>query len=261
MNFNKEMVTEVIKNTKIVDAVHYFKTIDSTQNYAQKNLNKHDGSFIVYAEHQSQGRGRFKREWISPGARGIYMSVVWRPNIDISEMTKFNYHISLAIARSIQTTFNLDVKIKWPNDIYIEHKKVCGFLSEIVTDNGKIAAVICGIGINLRHSEAIQALGTATSISESSKNETQDYEIFFQQLIAELKRAYEDFISDKFINIKSEWLDYTNVFDHELTINEYNNSYKAKALAIDENGFLKVVDQEGNIKKVISADIELDSGD
>lgn len=254
-------MSRIIEASEIVDDFYYFDTIDSTQNYAHKLLENHDGSFIVCAGSQSQGRGRFKRTWESPEQMGLYMSIVWRPGIPTREITKFNYHISLAIARAIRACFDLDVKIKWPNDIYIHNKKVCGFLSEMVTRENNIDAIICGIGINLRHSEALKTIETATSLTHELGENNINFEIFFQSLVAELKHAYEAFIHDGFHDIKEEWLSITNVFDYELTINAYNTSYKAKALSIDKDGFLNVVDREGNIKKVISADIELNSGD
>lgn len=251
----------IIEASEIVNDFYYFDTIDSTQNYAHKLLENHDGSFIVCAGSQSQGRGRFKRTWESPEQMGLYMSIVWRPGIPTREITKFNYHISLAIARAIRACFDLEVKIKWPNDIYINNKKVCGFLSEMITKDNNIDAIICGIGINLRHSEALKIIKRATSLAHELDKKDINFETFFQSLVEELKDAYDAFINDGFPDIKEEWLSLTNVFDYELTINAYNTSYKAKALSIDKDGFLNVVDREGNIKKVISADIELNSGD
>ena len=101
----------------------------------------------------------------------------------------------------------------------------------------------------------------ATSLAHELGSSDLKIETFFHTLLAELRQAYASFLENKFHVIQKEWLSLTNVFDYELTINEYNRSYQAKALSIDEDGFLNVVDREGNIKKVISADIELNSGD
>lgn len=251
------MVESVISKHAFVDKVFYLDAVDSTQNYAMNKHSEIDGSFIVIANEQNKGRGRFNRSWLSPAQSGLYMSIVLRANMPLSEIGKFNFHVSLAIARTISNELKLDAKIKWPNDVYINGKKVCGFLTEIISESGIVDTIICGIGINTHDSQHLEAVPTATSIEKELDNQHVPIEKFFEALIVELKHAFEDFKNSRFNEILDEWLESSNIFQRELTINTYNESYRAKALSIDETGFLNVVDNEGNIKKVISADIEL----
>lgn len=251
------LVENVVNKYQFVDEVFFLETVDSTQNDALNRLNDTKGTYLVVANEQTKGRGRFNRSWESPNNTGLYMSVVLRLSIPLTEIGKFNFHISLAIARTIKSVLNLDAKIKWPNDIYINQKKVCGFLTEIISESNIIDAIICGIGLNTHESSHLNDVPTATSLERELDGEALEIDVFFERLILELKGAYDDFINHRFNEILDEWLDQTNIFQHELTINTYNESYRAKALSIDESGFLNVVDSEGNIKKVISADIEL----
>lgn len=250
------LIENIVKKHQFVDRVFYLETVDSTQTYAMQKLRELDDTFIVVASEQQKGRGRFNRSWVSPNQSGLYMSIVFRPQLSLTEIGKFNFHISLAIQRAIRKVTRVDARIKWPNDIYVGNKKLCGFLTEIISESNHIDSIICGIGINLFNSDNLKEVQTAVSL-ESASQDNLNIEQFFDALIQSLKEAYDDFKNNRFNEILDEWIRNSNIFERELTINSYNESYRAKALSIDENGFLNVLDSEGTIRKVISADIEL----
>ena len=250
------LIESIVKKHQFVDHVFYLETVDSTQTYAMQKLRELDDTFIVVASEQQKGRGRFNRSWVSPKQSGLYMSIVFKPQLPLTEIGKFNYHISLAIQRAVSRVTNVEARIKWPNDIYVGEKKLCGFLTEIISESNLIDSIICGIGINLFDSEHLKDVQTAVSLEGAGESEI-NIEDFFNELIRSLKEAYVDFKNNRFNEILDEWIEHANIFERELTINSYNESYRAKALSIDENGFLDVLDSEGTIRKVISADIEL----
>src|SRR5699024_2287440 len=127
-------------------------------NYAFHNLNHSDDKRVLVSQQQPKGGGRFKREWESPKSTGLYISLVLRPDIPNHKMIPFNLFISLAICKAIQKVTGLDVGMKWPNDIYINNKKVCGFLTEIVAEENTVSSITCGIGINIKPSNEISKL-------------------------------------------------------------------------------------------------------
>ena len=92
------------------------------------------------------------------------MSIVFKPQLPLTEIGKFNYHISLAIQRAVSRVTNVEARIKWPNDIYVGEKKLCGFLTEIISESNLIDSIICGIGINLFDSEHLKDVQTAVSL-------------------------------------------------------------------------------------------------
>src|SRR5699024_12140406 len=104
-------------------------------------LSESDDSFVVFAKEQQKGRRRFDRHWDSPGRTGVYLSLGLRPNIPVSEIIRLNLLVSLAIAKSIDEACGVESGIKWPNDIYIQGRKVCGFLTEVVVESGVINAI------------------------------------------------------------------------------------------------------------------------
>lgn len=105
------------------------------------------------SDEQTEGRGRFNRNWESSKGKGLWMSLVLRPDVPFSMIPKFNLFIALGIRDAIQQFSNERVTIKWPNDIYIGNK-ICGFLTEMVANYDEIEAIICGIGINMNHVES-----------------------------------------------------------------------------------------------------------
>lgn len=247
-----------VSQSDLFSDMEYLHTTGSTQVEALQKLERHDGAYIVVAEEQTRGRGRFNREWSSPKNRGLYLSIVLRPNIPISEIIRFNLFISLAISKSIDQAFNMESGIKWPNDIYINNRKVSGFLTEVVSESSVINAIICGIGINIFEDEGVGAIPNATSIEREMEGGTpMDLDGFMESLITNIEHYYDRFINEPFSAIREEWKARAIVFNKELRITEAGESYMAKALDIDDDGFLEVLDQSGEIRKVISADIEL----
>lgn len=248
----------LIGQSGLFSNVEYFTTTPSTQKEAFRMLSETKDSFMVVAEEQTQGRGRFDRHWDSPGKTGIYISLVLRPNIPITEIIRFNLFISLAISKSLDEAFGVDTGIKWPNDIYLDDKKICGFLTEVVSESGVINAIICGIGINIFKDDSRLKIPTATSIEDIiGSSEKIDVDSFMERFLDNIEIYYNRFLNEPFSLIREDWKEKSIIFGKELRITETGSMFMARALDIDEDGFLEVLDEEGNIRKIISADIEL----
>ncbi|TVT29553.1 biotin--[acetyl-CoA-carboxylase] ligase [Salinicoccus cyprini] len=248
----------LVQDSALFSHMEYFETTESTQIEAFQKLESRDGAYIVVALEQTKGRGRFNREWFSPKNRGLYLSIVLRPNIPITEIIRFNLFISLALSKTLDQAFGVKSGIKWPNDIYISNRKVSGFLTEVVSESNVINAIICGIGINIFKDEGVSALGTATDIeSEMEPGRKVDLDDFMKKLIHNMEVYYDRFINEPFSSIRDEWKSRAIVFNKDLRITETGESYMAKALDIDSDGFLEVLDETGEIRRVVSADIEL----
>jgi len=247
-----------ISQSSLFDRVVYFKTTPSTQKEAFIMLSESDDSFVVFAEEQTKGRGRFDRHWDSPGRTGVYLSLVLRPNIPVSEIIRFNLFVSLAIAKSIDEAFGVESGIKWPNDIYIQGRKVCGFLTEVVSESGVINAIICGIGINVFKDDTLRKIPTAISIEEAAGGtEHMDMDLFMKVFMDNIEVYYNRFLNEPFSRIRDDWIEKSIVFGRQLRITEPGGMFFGRALDITDDGFLEVLDEDGNIRKVVSADIEL----
>ncbi|WP_411841823.1 biotin--[acetyl-CoA-carboxylase] ligase [Salinicoccus sp. HZC-1] len=248
----------LINKSNLFNNVEYFTTTPSTQKEAFRILSETRDPFMVVAEEQTEGRGRFERHWESPSKTGIYISLVLRPNIPITEIIRFNLFISLAISKSLDEAFGVETGIKWPNDIYLQDKKICGFLTEVVSESGVINAIICGIGINIFKDVSRTKIPTATSIEDVvGTSEKVDLDLFMERFLDNIEVYYNRFLTDPFSSIRDDWKAKSIIFGKDLRITETGNMFTGRALDINDDGFLEVLDEEGNIKKVISADIEL----
>jgi len=138
------------------EQIHIFKTIDSTNHIAKKMAVEgapHGSVFL--AEEQTQGRGRRGRSFCSPSGSGLYMSILLRPEGNTEQAILTTSAAAVAVSRALSKLTGLDAKIKWVNDIFIHGKKVCGILTEAVSDfeSGSIEALVLGIGINVSTKE------------------------------------------------------------------------------------------------------------
>lgn len=129
------------------------KEVDSTNNTAKQLIaGKEEMPFLVVAESQTVGRGRMGRNFYSPPGSGIYMSLALKPELDVSRSVLMTTAASVAVCRGIRDTLGLECTIKWVNDIYLNGKKVCGILTEGITnfETGLVDSLVIGIGINFR---------------------------------------------------------------------------------------------------------------
>ncbi|WP_114603340.1 biotin--[acetyl-CoA-carboxylase] ligase [Staphylococcus sp. EZ-P03] len=250
---------------QIVDEQGFFKktlvfdTIDSTQLAAKQELVGNQDSIIVLSNEQTKGRGRFNRFWDSEKGKGLWMSAVFRPNVPFSLITTFNLFMALAIRESIQPFSNDKVEIKWPNDIYIGSKKVCGFLTEMSANSDGIEAVICGIGINMNQKAdefPKEIAHRATSILNHADQKIDRYQ-FLDVLLGNMKKRYIQFLTVPFEDIREEYRTHSNIWHRTLKFTENDTVFTGQALDIDKDGFLQVVDEEGKPHRLMSADIDL----
>lgn len=138
------------------DKIHLYKTLDSTNQTAKRMaLDGAAPGTVVIAEEQLKGRGRMGRSFFSPADTGIYMSMILKPGFDVSKAVLITTAAAVAVCLSIEKIAGVKCSIKWVNDIYIGDKKVCGILTEAVTDfeSGHVENIILGIGINVSTSE------------------------------------------------------------------------------------------------------------
>lgn len=181
-------------NRQFVKEIVYFDKTNST-NTAGKNANCTENTLFV-AEMQTDGRGRNGRKWISPKGSGVWMSIVTLPEIKVENISQITLVAGLAVCESLNKNFGIDAKIKWPNDIVVDGKKLCGILAESVSENGVTKKVITGIGINVNNrSFPKEICDVATSLrmlltkksdrTEIINNVLDSYEKYYNMLINE----------------------------------------------------------------------------
>lgn len=140
-----------LNNPENADKIHVYKQLESTNITLKKMaMDGAPSETLVIAEEQTKGRGRMGRSFYSPPKGGIYMSILLKPYLDLSKSVLITTAASVAVCRAIEKVAHITPEIKWVNDVYLNQKKICGILTEAVTDieNGHIQHIILGIGVN-----------------------------------------------------------------------------------------------------------------
>lgn len=183
--------------------IHIYKTLEST-NLTLKKMAV-DGALVgtaIISEEQTKGRGRMGRSFFSPAKSGIYMSILLKPTLDISQSILITTAASVAVCRAIKKTLNQTAQIKWVNDIYLNNKKICGILTEAITDfeSGQIQHIILGIGVNFSTAvedfpEELSNVAGSLHASGITRNELAA-EIYNQVLSINLDLEGREFLED-----------------------------------------------------------------
>lgn len=169
-----EGILPYVEEHSIGDRIHVFKTLESTNLTAKKMaLDGAPYGTVVIAEEQTRGRGRMGRSFFSPPAGGIYMTFILEPRFDSARSVLITTAASVAVCKAIEKVTGISCRIKWVNDIYMEDKKICGILTEAVTDfeSGHIDHIVLGIGINYSTARSAfpeELSGIAGSLYEKS---------------------------------------------------------------------------------------------
>lgn len=232
-----------------------FDNICSTNETAKRlALSGADDKTIVIAQSQSAGKGRKGRSFYSPERSGIYMSIIKLPQSSPSGSVLITSCSAVAVCRAIEKVCSVSAQIKWVNDIICRGKKVCGILTEALTNSSgnSLQYIVTGIGVNCFHSEMPAELakkaGSVSDVKSFSRN------MLCAQIINEFISLSEEIESRKFIN---EYRQRSAVIGQNIEVFEENQAYKAKALDIDNDCCLIVKATDGSIKTLNSGEISI----
>ncbi len=223
-----------------IDEFHYFSEIDSTNRFAKENER-----CAVFAERQTKGRGRVGRRWES-NKGGIYFSISLNLNIPVTEIPKITLIGGLAVCRALE---KYSAIIKWPNDVLINGKKVCGILSEFVGEELS-SKIIMGIGVNVKNRIPEYLRDKAISLAEI-KPDVQITDVF-DELCRSLG-IYLRMFPERWDEILEEWKKRTDTIGKVVEISAGNQKFSGRAVDIDRDGGL-LVESDGRVVKVISGE-------
>ena len=240
--------------------IHYQESVDSTQKIAKKLAydNAPEGT-VVIAEEQVSGRGRMNRAWYSPKYSGVWMSMILRPKIPLPKAPQLTLITAVAVVQAIEEVTALSPKIKWPNDILLNGKKITGILTELQAEADQIFALIIGVGINVnqkREDYPVEIQDIATSLAIESGEEVSRAKVI-RSVLANFERLYLLYLEAGFTPIKKLWESYAISIGKLITARTINENIHGKAMGITEDGVLIIEDLQGTTHYVYSADIDL----
>lgn len=254
-------------NTHIIGKeILYFDVIDSTNNYAKKIASEGcaEGT-VVIADSQTSGRGRLGRAWNSAQKAGIWMSVVLRPAIAPEDVQVITIAASVAVVSAIKRVAGIEAGIKWPNDIILDRKKVCGILTEMNSEMERVNFLILGIGINVKQDpeefpEELRSKGTSLRAHAREKGialEEFDRNRLIKALLSELERLYSKISCGRTAEIIDRWKKHSVTLGKEVRISARNYECSGIAVDITDDGKLVVNCADGVTREVLSGEISV----
>ncbi len=236
-----------------------YRKVDSTNDAAYELAEKglKEGT-VILAEEQGSGKGRHGRVWLSPPKGGIYMSCILRPIMTPNEIPRITLLAAVAAAKSIRKSTGLSAMIKWPNDILIDGKKVCGILTEMKAEQDSVDFIILGMGINVTTPAKNLPRG-ASSLKEELCHAGNAAELsrvdIVRKVLEALEAEYNTLKENGFKPIIEEWKALSAMLGSRIKVIMQNRTFEGRAHNIDPDGALVVRLDSGVLEKVSSGDI------
>ena len=236
--------------------IHYFREVDSTNEVAKKLArNGAPEGTVIIAESQSRGKGRRGKKWVSP-LGGAWLSIILRPYTLPINAPQLTFIAGIAAAQTINEEYGLNAGIKWPNDVLIGNKKVCGVLTEISTEIDTIDYIVTGIGIdanidvNLLPSE----LKDTTTSLKSELNQDISRMILVQKFLGNFEAMYDTFNEGNFHKILRKWRQLSKTIGKQVEIRKGTEFVRGEAVGVNSKGALILELEDGTLRKIISGE-------
>ena len=253
---------DVLPSPQIIGRdIRVFKETTSTNDVIEKLAR--DGvkeGVVVFAESQTRGRGRLGRQWVSPANKGLWFSILLRPNLSPQETTQLTVASATALRRAIITKTGLLPEIKWPNDILIGGKKVAGILTELSAELDRVKYITLGIGVDVNVELAelppeVRKLATSLKIEAGAHIFRVELAV---EILRELDRDYARICAGKFPGVADEWEAVCTTIGKNVTVQMGDRRISGCAESLDDDGALLVRTQYGHLERVSGGDVTLE---
>jgi BirA family biotin operon repressor/biotin-[acetyl-CoA-carboxylase] ligase len=256
MEFDINTLRSRLAGKIIGSQLHYLDTVDSTNRFAVILAREEapEGTAVI-ADCQKAGRGRLQRVWQSPPGCNLYVSVILRPTVAPQEISQITLMAGVAISETLASICPAGVAIKWPNDVLIRGRKVCGILTETVASGGS-RALIVGIGLNIninRKDFDSEHRDAATSLLEETGREHSREDLAFL-LFDRLERWYDAYRQAGFMPIREEWLFRSDMVGKRVRVSFRDEVCEGIVEGIDCDGALLIADDKGEVRRITAGD-------
>jgi BirA family biotin operon repressor/biotin-[acetyl-CoA-carboxylase] ligase len=246
--------------TKIIGrSIQHFPQIESTNTKARELAEQGapEGTLVV-AEYQTRGKGRMSRPWESPAGQNLLFSIILRPTLPPQQTFNLILLVSVALCQSIQMETNLELKIKWPNDLYCREKKLAGILAEFAAESDRLNYVIIGVGLNVNWSPAAlpEEAQPATSILRETGIRASRLEMLISFLFG-MEQLYRQAKKEGYQFIKQTWDHYSLIKNRRVKVMNGKETWSGIAQGIDPQGALMVTLDSGEKKRFLTGDVHL----
>ena len=232
----------------------YFDETDSTNRQARMLALQGAGhGTLVIADRQSAGRGRRGRGWISPAGEGVFMSLIVRPDVHPSQVAKMSLTLALSVARAIERETGLDARIKWPNDIVICGRKVCGLLLEMDATQEQVRSIVAGVGINVHQRQFDEEIAHTASSLDMLAGRRVSRSALVRAFLEEFEKAMA--FSDA--EMMDAYRGRSATIGRRVQVIALDGAYTGTAQGITQSGSLLVERDGGEVCEVLAADVSV----
>jgi BirA family biotin operon repressor/biotin-[acetyl-CoA-carboxylase] ligase len=240
--------------------IFFYREVTSTNSVAQ--LMARSGApegTIVLSRTQTSGMGRLRRQWACPAGQGILMSMVLRPEIDRQLIPQLTLLCGVVVAETIKKTTDCAAGIKWPNDIVISGKKVCGILAQSNFSKTSPGYVIMGVGINVNldtHQLPLDCRESSTSLRMELGQTISRWQVL-KQFICSWEEHYQSFLLRGHSYLRMKWIENNVTLGRDVSINRDRGPVQGRAVDISERGGLIVSFSDGSFEEFMAEDLSL----
>lgn len=238
-----------LQTTLLGKKVVHFNSTTSTNTVARKlsEEGEEEGT-VVIAESQSKGKGRLGRKYVTRTG-GVWMSLILRPKIDPMHAASLTLLAAVSVTKVLRE-LGIEAVIKWPNDVLVNGKKICGILTEMNAETDVVNFIVLGIGINVNNTAPLE---TATTVKAETGRDA-DRVRLVQALLEELEEDYLTFKEQGFTPILWTWRRYSDTLGRQVEVTYQGETITGIAQDVDSEGSLIVKQSDGAARKIVSGD-------
>ena len=256
-----DLMSRIDEKSVIGREIHVFEETTSTNDVIEKFAR--DGmkeGVVVFAESQTRGRGRLGRKWISPRRKGLWFSILLRPQLRLDESTRLTVASATALRRAIDKITGLKPRIKWPNDIILSGRKVAGILTEMRAEVDRVDYVILGIGVdvNLNATDFPPDLKKIATSLKAESGKAVSRPALASQIIRELNADYKRITNGEFSQVSDEWEEHCDTIGQNVSIRIGQRLLRGRAESLGEEGALLLRTDYGHLERVVGGDVFLE---
>lgn len=250
-----------LKSKRFGQSIYIYDVVESTQVNAHELARQGvpDGT-VVIAEDQTAGKGRMARQWQSKKGKGIWMTVIVRPDVPPHMASQFTLVAAVAVIHAMKEMFrHFTPEIKWPNDILINGKKCTGILTEMQAEADRVQALLIGIGLNVNHDtqdfpEEIQPIATSLAMEEGEFINRAE---LIANVLYYLETYTDQYVREGFSQLKEMWEEASCTIGQCVKVTTLREEFTGIATGINKDGVLQVKVDNGEVRPIYSGDIEI----
>lgn len=241
-------------------SIFFASSVESTNDWAKELalLEAAEGT-VAIAECQTHGRGRLGREWVSPEG-GLWFSVILRPDVRSNEVSRLVFVAGVAVADALREACGLRVETKWPNDVLVNGRKVCGILSEAKIEDEKVTFVVVGIGINVgfrvRESLPRKLWDVAMSLDDEVGRRIR-LDAIFRVVLEKFESFYQVLLEGGFTPVLEAWKRYAGFLGKRTEVIDGSQRYHGVAVDVEQDGSVSLRLHDGSVKRFVVGDVSL----